>query len=119
MDFLILIPSHMDIHRNEKSYLKPSNPKLDIYLGNSEWRSRYERIRGPGIQFGNFITDEFGQSMKQIGYLYEGIQDTELIKNPRMNRSLYRFAFFSRNELGMNFWRTTKQNTDPQIPMFS
>ena len=38
MDFLILIPTGMDAHRNISYYIRPENRKVDAFLGTSSWR---------------------------------------------------------------------------------
>ncbi len=43
VDFLVLIPSYMDAHRNEAVYTSCGNKVLDLFLGNTRWRSHWER----------------------------------------------------------------------------
>jgi three-Cys-motif partner protein len=41
VDFLVLIPSFMDINRNEHNYTRADDPSLDIYLGTDAWREAW------------------------------------------------------------------------------
>ncbi len=117
MDILILIPTHMDIHRNMESYCDPSNTKMDLFLGTREWRDRWVD-QSYGIRhFGNFIVHEYGLQMKGLGYIYDSLDDTVLVRMPRRNIPLYRLTFFSRNEVGMKLWREAKQYTDAQLQL--
>jgi three-Cys-motif partner protein len=38
VDFLVLIPSYMDAHRNEAAYVAPGNSTVEAFLGDPEWR---------------------------------------------------------------------------------
>jgi hypothetical protein len=51
--------------------------------------------------------------MKSIGFIYEGLQDMELVRmSDDKNQRLYHLAFFSKSDLGLQFWRTTLKNTN-------
>lgn len=115
LDFLVLIPSYMDANRNETSYVVAGSTAMQEFLGNPDWRSAWSRTRG---EFGNFVVDQFGQSMKRLRFLYEGPGDEVLIHLPRKNVKLYRLAFYSRSKRGMEFWRKARKGTDPQMDLF-
>lgn len=115
VDFLVLIPSYMDAHRNEASYVASSSTAVQDFLGNPDWRSAWSATRG---EFGNFVVDQFGQSMKRLGFLYDRPGDEVLIHLPRKNVKLYHLAFYSRSDLGMKFWRQARKGTDPQMELF-
>jgi three-Cys-motif partner protein len=118
VDFLVLIPSYMDIHRNEKIYTRTENISLDKYLGNDIWRERWKVTKKSDTDFGIFIADEFCKQMQSLGYLYEGLNDVELVtKGTVSNLKLYHLAFFSKNKLGLQFWRETKENTRQQLTL--
>ena len=67
VDFLVLIPSYMDAHRNEALYTSPTNTAVEDFLGNPNWRDDRASSRG---EFGTFIVDQFGRSMQRLGFLY-------------------------------------------------
>ncbi len=115
VDILVLIPSYMDINRNEQHYTRDDDPSLDNYLGTREWRALWPSSNRPGISFGEFIAEEFCKQMKNLGFIYENPEDMEIVRMDTGNRQpLYHLAFFSKNRLGLKFWRETKQNTNPQ-----
>ncbi len=116
VDFLILIPSYMDINRNCGNYLKSSNVCLDKYLGTDVWRRDWKELHSKKKDFGLFITEEFCLQMKNLGYIYESLSDLELIRmETRQNLPLYHLAFFSKSELGLKFWRATRKGTADQL----
>jgi len=117
IDFLILIPSYMDAHRNLSRYLLPSSTNVENFIGLPGWRKLWFSVK-PGTRFGGFIANQFGNQMKSLGYSYNGLQDTVLVRDPRKNIPLYRLAFFSRNALGVKFWNQSKKNTQAQLSMF-
>ena len=41
VDFLFLLALHMDANRNVANYTDPQNPKIDEFLGLSDWRDRW------------------------------------------------------------------------------
>lgn len=116
VDFLVLIPSYMDINRNEHIYTRHDNCCLDKYLGTETWRERWCSLDRPQKDFGVFIAEEFCLQMKALGYIYETPADMELIRMERgKNLPLYHLAFFSRNPLGLQFWRETRRHTSKQL----
>ena len=117
VDFLVLIPSFMDINRNEQNYTRVDDHSLDLYLGTDTWRERWKSPQRPRISFGVFIVQEFCLQMKELGYLYEGLSDLELIRGDN-NQPLYHLSFFSKHPLGLKFWRETVMNTEPQLSLW-
>ena len=114
MDFLVLIPSGMDAHRNESIYTKPSNTILDEFLGRSDWREAWAGEKKQGRPFERFVTDAFGESMKRLGYLYEEIESPQLVRSTETNAPLYRLALFSRHPLGFKFWKEVRKYASRQ-----
>jgi three-Cys-motif partner protein len=114
VDFLVLLASGMDANRNEPKYVKSSNDTVQQFSGALDWRDRWPH---KSLNFGDFVADEFGQAMKRLGYQYEGLSATKVIRNS-MNAPLYRLAFFSRHKLGMKFWYDSLKYTDPQTNLF-
>ncbi|MDB9822561.1 three-Cys-motif partner protein TcmP [Deltaproteobacteria bacterium] len=45
VDFLVLIPSFMDLNRNKHNYTRLDDYSLDIYLGTKRWRDRWDNIK--------------------------------------------------------------------------
>lgn len=118
IDFLILIPTGMDANRNvDLHYLRPSDKTIDTFLGTSDWREKWSNANHD-VSFGVFLTNMYGKRMQDLGYHYEGIHRTELIRGTEKNLPLYRLAFFSRHNLGEKFWNEAKKYSDPQISLF-
>ena len=114
MDFLILLPTDMDVNRNLTAYLRSDNPSLDEFLGDSSWRDTFERLGRSGDAVGVSITRIFGDQMKALGYKHGGVDDSVLIRYDPKNVPLYRLGFFSRHPLGRSFWKEVKRLSDPQ-----
>ena len=117
VDFLVLIPSFMDINRNRKWYTDDQCKYLDMYLGNSDWRERWKYQEKTSDSFGFFIAQEFGNSMKGLGYLFETSEDMILFRSSE-NRKLYHLAFFSRDPRGLDFWRKARKHAPAQRDLF-
>jgi hypothetical protein len=105
----------MDAHRNERVYVAPGNRTLEKFLGNPDWRLAWSRARG---EFGNFVVDQFGQSMSRLGFIYDGPGDEVLVHLPRKNVKLYHLAFYGKSELAMKFWRQARKYSDAQMDLF-
>lgn len=118
IDFLVLIPSGMDASRNQAKYIREVSPNLDTFLGTSEWRSAWAAVRDKGVPFERFVRDQFGRQMEALGYIYKGAEDMKPIRLAGQNVLLYRLAFFSRSELGQQFWEQARRYTDPQGSFF-
>jgi len=119
VDFLVLIPSYMDIGRNEKHYTRDDNKSLDRFLGTDSWRAAWANRKRRSQNFGVFITDVFCQQMKTLRYRYENPDDLELIRmETGQHLPLYHLGFFSRSKLGLHFWRETKRNTTDQLTLW-
>jgi three-Cys-motif partner protein len=115
IDFLILLPSRMDAHRNEETYIKEGSNTVANFIGSADWRTRWQTSP---LDFGDFVADEFGKSMARIGYLYEGTKDMKLIRSTEKNLPLYHLGFFSKNALGTKFWKECQKYTNPQRSLF-
>ena len=114
VDFFVLIATNMDAHRNQETYLKPENKVVEQFLGCPEWRERWDPKRK---DFGTFIAERFGEQMATLGYHDEGVKDTELVIYGPKNVRLYRLAFYSRNELGGEFWKIARKSINPQLAL--
>jgi len=114
MDFLVLIPSDMDANRNEKKYLNPLNRTIDEFLGDENWRNKWASSGNDPRSFGQFIVDEFGNSMGKLGFNIPHLERTVGIKNSK-NRVIYRLALYSKSKLAEKFWNECVKYTNPQI----
>ena len=118
IDFLILIPTHMDANRNISYYINATNNTVDNFLGASTWRNEWSKAKLQKEDFGDFLADQFGKQMAAMNYLYSGLSDTKLVRSTDKNLPLYRLAFFSRNKLGQKFWRDALKYSSDQLLLF-
>lgn len=114
IDFLVLIPSFMDAHRERAYYVKLSSPALADFLGNPEWRDEWRRAveKRPQLEFGVFVVEAFGSSMQKLGYLWD-VKDAILIGSGQ--RKLYHLAFFSRHPVGQKFAQEARKYATKQL----
>jgi len=108
-DFLCLIPSGMDAQRNTHQ----DNSLYADFLDNPTWRDawRIEELNRRG--FASFFVDQFGSAMERLGFLWEGVPSTRIIKNEK-NSAIYHLSFFSRAPLAGRFWDECKKYTRTQ-----
>lgn len=119
LDFLVLLPTDMDAHRNVGAYEKPENKKVDEFLGDSDWRDKWAVAKSHGDHFGIFIANQFTNSMTALGYKDPGIENMKLVRSVEKNLPLYRLALYSRHELGKKFWREAVKYTNPQTDFWN
>lgn len=120
VDFAVLLPSHMDIHRNQSNYTRDDCRILDELLGESTWRQDWASGASRIRDFGLFIADRFGKQMKSIGYLYDGTEDYVTVRMGGEDAGLflYHLCFFSKHQLGQKFWRESRTRTATQMSLF-
>lgn len=117
MDFFVLIPSFMDVRRNQTRYFRPSDTSIDTFLGDKDWRSKWAQEEPKGIKIGLFILDQFGQKMKNLGFLYERPDKALTIFVTSKNVPLYHLYLFSKHPRGVQFWEETKKYFSDQLPL--
>ncbi len=117
MDFLVLIPSYMDAHRNRGHYVRETSTAVEHFLGNAGWRKDWAKAERKGQDFGAFVADAFGRQMARLDFLYEGLADMVHIRSTD-NLPLYHLGFFSRNKLGAKFWREARKYSKDQMDLF-
>lgn len=117
MDFLILIPSHMDINRNESHYLAKGHRNLSDFLGSDTWDEEWSRLKSRP-RFGNYIADYFSRQMADLGYSFGGFRESQLVRHTSTSAPLYRLGFFSRSPLGEKFWRIAQSRIEKQRMLF-
>jgi three-Cys-motif partner protein len=118
MDFLVLIPSYMDAHRNRGLYVQEGNTAVDRFLGDPDWRRDWEKAERRRQDFGSFVADAFGRQMAEQGFLYKSLADMVHVRSTRENLPLYHLGFFSRNDLGRKFWRQARKYSKDQMDLF-
>lgn len=116
MEFLVLIPSGMDANRNEQNYIRSQNKTVENFVGNPDWRARWDEEKASGKSFEQFIVEEFGHSMQKLSYIDPGLSEAKLIRGDK-NLPLYRLVLYSRSKLGAKFWKETQKYSDPQMKL--
>lgn len=118
VDFVVLIPSYMDIRRNAHNYTLPQCSIVDDFLGSSDWRTAWENKTSQFKDFGVYIADCFGKQMAKMGYYYESPEEYVIIrKGQEKSLYLYHLGFFSRDKLGVKFWKETRERTSVQMDL--
>lgn len=117
VDFLILIPTFMDAHRNLDHYFKENNINIEKFTGVKFWRNDWLEAEKKGARFGPYLADLFGRSMNKLKFIYKDTSEMVLVLNEK-NSPVYHLAFFSRSPLGMGFWNKARKSTDTQMDLF-
>jgi len=116
MDFLIILAVGMDATRNEQFYTRPNNKRVDSFLGISDWRTRWQKASVKGIAFRHFLCQEYANQMETLGYKKVPLSKMKEVRSNEKNLPLYHLAFFSKHDLGYEFWdQVLKYSTDQQL----
>lgn len=117
MDFLILLPTYMDAHRNLVYYIESANTVIEDFTGAQAWRAEWKHAESRSQEFGLFIADLFGRQMRSLEYIYNDLSDMILVRSTDKNLPLYHLAFFSRHKRGYEFWKEAKKYSDDQLSL--
>lgn len=113
VDFLITLALGMDANRNYEHYIKEDAPKIDEFLGSTDWRQRWTAAQWDAVKFTRFLADEFSKSMAALGYIPPPFYTMKEVRSHEKNLPLYRLALFSRKERAYKFWdQVSKYSTD-------
>lgn len=112
IDFLVLVPSYMDANRQPKVYEKPKNRVVAEFVGNEDWRVKWAELsaRLGKAAFGRFITNQFRESMENLGFR---LGARRVVRRYENNMKLYELLGFSRADVGVTLWQIAKRETDP------
>ena len=95
VDFLILLALGMDASRNLQHYLDTNNPKIDEFLGMSDWRSSWsEKEVTERITFPKFLAETYASQMQSLRYLHVPFHQMKQIRSDVKNLPLYHLALF-------------------------
>ena len=119
IDFLTLIPTGMDAGRNIEKYVRDSNRTVENFTANTYWRKKWQEAIKRNTGFDLFIAELFSAEMKDLGYIYGGIDESVLIRSREKKLPLYRLGFYSRHSLGGRFWQEAKKYSANQINLFN
>lgn len=103
MDFLFTLALHMDGNRAAVYYARPSNHKIDHFLGLQNWRTGWLEAQANRVSFPRFLADLFSKQMGAIGYLPVAFHQMKPIRSD-LNYTLYHLALFSKHQLAFDLW---------------
>lgn len=118
IDFLVMLPLGYDVRRNVRRYLEgEGEARLGAMIDAPGWREQWRASGQPDRHFIRFVMEMFDQAMERLGYRRRELRDTVSIKVTGKGVYLYSLAFYSRNELGEQFWKTTVTSTEPNYDL--
>jgi len=115
MDFLILLALGMDANRNLGLYLEESHERIEMFLGDPDWRERWQEAERSGLRFIYFLAIRYIEAMKTLGYGETTPDQMYTVRSDTKNLGLYYLAFFSKAKLGERFWREVLHYSDNQL----
>jgi three-Cys-motif partner protein len=117
-DFLIVLALHMDANRNLRTYLKPSNQRIELFLDDADWRAKWAIAEKQGRAFTAFLARGYAEAMERLKYRKTSLEQMYHVKSGENNKNLplYYLAFFSRAGLGYTYWdEVLKYTGDPEF----
>jgi three-Cys-motif partner protein len=118
VDFIVLLALMGDGNRNEQSYTREGNRKIELLLGNRNWRTEWEQQKQGDDSFPRFIVSSFEKRMRSIGYL---LPDQEIplkeVRSAKRNLPLYHLTFYSKDETGFDFWKKAMKYSSTQTSL--
>jgi three-Cys-motif partner protein len=115
MDFLILIPSYMDGHRNESYYIRDEDQHVEKFLDLKDWRNDWAIKKMSGMNFGRYLPLRFNERMSELDFIPLDESEFELIRKPDNNSPLYHLSFYSRSSRGKQFWNEARKSSTQQL----
>lgn len=118
MDFLILLMLGRDVRTNFRQYLEdPNDTRIASLIDDPNWREEWKE-RGQGRRhLVRFLLEKFDAAMTRLGYRAARPGESHAVRVMGKNVFLYSLVFYSKNELGKQFWQATRRVADPQIKM--
>lgn len=115
MDFLILLPFHMDINRNTETYFGSDNNILSKFLGTDEWRNKFDLQNLDRKKFIRYISAKYDSNMMDLGYIEP--EHKFPVRSSEKNLPLYHLAFYSKNPRGNDFYQKVKKSAKSQYSL--
>jgi len=115
VDILVLHALQMDGIRNMGHYLKDNNLRLDKFFGDAGWRVKLKESSISKNQFIKFLSDEFDDRIKKLGYKAALIK--ERISN-NQGSGIYYLSFYSKHERGLEFFEKIRKGNNSQFELF-
>jgi hypothetical protein len=108
----------MDANRFQALYARESDPTLDLFLGDTDWRGQWRAARSRRVDFRRFLAQQYAARMAAIGYLPAGLEKMKEVRSSEKNLPLYHLAFFSKHPRGYDFWNQVLKYGTDQLPLF-
>lgn len=115
-DFLVLLAIYMDANRNWKNYVDDESAKVDKFLGDASWRTKWKVAEQEGRRFPAFLAESFAMRMQSLGYLPPPQRKT--IRSDSKNLKLYDLVLFSKNQRAYAFWDEVLEYSTDQRGLF-
>lgn len=112
IDFLILLAFGMDANRNFKYYIDNQNSKISNFIDDQDWRNKFN---GRKSDFIKFLSNAYDENMMKLGYKKPAKK--EQIRSNDKNLPLYHLAFYSKNNLGNQFWNKIRKYGNYQMEL--
>jgi len=114
IDILLLLALQMDARRNFKIYINEENSRIEEFLGNNNWRNEFEANYNQK-DFMKFLSDQYDKNMGKLGYITDQVKQE--IKTDS-GLGLYYMAFYSKHQLGNQFFGKITKSVDDQLKLF-
>ena len=123
IDFIILLALVMDAKRNLSYYFDPGSSKVELFLGDPDWRAVWIRfVRKSGETengaFVRFLAEKYVEQMRALGYPGTELTDLAPIKSDERNIPYYYLAYFSADKVGLKFWRQARKYASQEGGLF-
>jgi three-Cys-motif partner protein len=112
VDLLILQAYYMDANRNYDNYLHEDNKKIAKYLGDNDWRLKFQESEYYPKNFVQFLANRYDLNMKDLEY-HETLRNS--IKLPYKNVKLYYLSFYSKHPRGYDLYKKVQSYADDQL----
>ncbi len=114
IDVLVLQAYYMDANRNFYNYLNDNNSKIANYLNDCNWREDFNSKNYKEENFVLYLADKYSENMKRNNYK-DPLRDR--IIYPQKNVPLYYLEFYSKHELGADFYKKVQFYANDQISL--
>jgi three-Cys-motif partner protein len=115
IDFLILLALYVDANRNMDLYASEESEVIHRFLGDREWRQRWERAREQRTPVVAFLAEEYSRRMEALRYLPMPLENMVKIRTHHRRLPLYYLAFYSRHPRGLEFWDQVREYSTDQL----
>ena len=117
VDFVVLVPTGMDLARAEKHYLRGDNTRIADFTGDPDWRAKWKPTARK-LDLGMFVLQTLSESMTdRLSYQTGAHFDAQAVRGGHTRRRLYHLAFFSRNPRGSDLWKKAVKSLRSQTAL--